>query len=82
MMKDHPVRQYQVVQTDDASVTVRLVPAATFGEGNRVDILRTLRANLDGLAVSLELCETLPRTRANKVRFVVSEIDERRRAQR
>jgi hypothetical protein len=82
MMKDHPVRQYQVVQTDDASVTVRLVPAPTFGEGNRVDILRTLRANLDGLAVSLELCETLPRTRANKVRFVVSEIDERRRAQR
>jgi len=82
MMKDHPVRQYQIVQTDDASVTVRLVPAPTFGEDDRVDILRTLHANLDGLAVSLELCEALPRTRANKVRFVVSEIDERRRAQR
>ncbi len=82
MMKDHPVREYQVVQRDDASVTVRLVPASSFGENNRAGILRTLRANLDGLAVSLELCEALPRTRANKVRFVLSEIDERRRAQR
>ena len=82
MMKDHPVREYQVVQRDDASVTVRLVPAPTFGHDNRADILRTLRDNLDGLAVSLELCETLPRTRANKVRFVLSEIDQRRRARR
>ena len=79
MMKDHPVREYQVVQRDDASVTVRLVPAPTFGEGNRAGILRTLRDNLDGLSVSVELCEALPRTRANKVRFVLSEIEERRR---
>jgi hypothetical protein len=82
MMKDHPVREYQVVQTDDASVTVRLVPAPAFGEANRTGILRTLRANLDGLVVSLELCDTLPRTRANKVRAVVSEIDAGRRGQR
>jgi len=82
MMKDHPVREYQVVQTGDASVTVRVVPAPTFGEDNRAGILRTLRANLDGLPVSLELCDTLPRTRANKVRVVVSELDERRRAER
>jgi phenylacetate-CoA ligase len=82
MMKDHPVREYQVVQGDDASVTVRVVPAPAFGETHRADILRTLRANLDGLPVSLELCETLPRTRANKVRPVVSELDERRRAPR
>jgi phenylacetate-coenzyme A ligase PaaK-like adenylate-forming protein len=81
MMKDHPVREWQVVQTDDTSVTVRLVPGATFGEGNRAGILRALRANLDGLSVSLELCTALPRTRANKVRAVLSEIEERRRAQ-
>jgi phenylacetate-CoA ligase len=80
LMKDHPVREWQVVQTDDTSVTVRLVPGATFGEGNRTGILEALRANLDGLAVSLELCATLPRTRANKVRFVLSELEERRRA--
>jgi hypothetical protein len=30
--------------------------------------------------VSLELCTALERTRANKVRAVVSEIEERRRA--
>jgi len=82
MMKDHPVREFQVVQTDDARVTVRVVPAPSFGADNRAGILRTLRANLDGLVVSLELCEALPRTRANKVRAVISEIDERRRAQR
>ena len=82
MMKDHPVREYQVVQTDDTSVTVRLVPAPAFGEDSRAGILETLRANLDGLSVRLELCEELPRTRANKVRAVVSEIDGRRRAQR
>ena len=73
MMKDHPVREFQVVQTDDASVTVRVVPAPSFGADNRAGILRTLRANLDGLVVSLELCEALPRTRANKVRAVISE---------
>ena len=81
MMKDHPVREWQVVQTDDTKVTVRLVPGATFGEGNRAGILQALRANLDGLSVSLELCTALERTRANKVRAVVSEIEERRRAQ-
>ena len=82
MMKDQPVREYQVVQTDDTSVTVRLVPTPAFGEDNRAGILRTLRANLDGLSVQVELCEALPRTRANKLRAVVSEIDERRRVQR
>ncbi|MGH7305975.1 MAG: hypothetical protein ACRELZ_22040 [Candidatus Rokuibacteriota bacterium] len=82
MMKDHPVREYQVVQTDDTSVTVRLVPTPAFTEDNRAGILRTLRANLDGLSVQVELCEALPRTRANKLRAVVSEIDERRRARR
>jgi phenylacetate-CoA ligase len=80
LMKDHPVREWQVVQTEDTSVTVRLVPGATFGESNRAGILEALRVNLDGLAVSLELCATLPRTRANKVRFVLSEVEERRRA--
>ena len=80
MMKDHPVREWQVVQTDDTRVTVRLVPGASFGEGNRAGILQALRANLDGLSVSLELCTALERTRANKVRAVVSEIEERRRA--
>jgi phenylacetate-coenzyme A ligase PaaK-like adenylate-forming protein len=81
LMKDHPVREYQVVQTDDASVTVRLVPTPGFGEDHRAGILRTLRANLDGLSVQVELCATLPRTRANKLRAVVSEIDARRRAE-
>jgi phenylacetate-CoA ligase len=80
MMKDHPVREWQVVQTDDTRVTVRLVPGASFGEGNRAGILQALRANLEGLSVSLELCTALERTRANKVRAVVSEIEERRRA--
>ena len=82
MMKDHPVREYQVVQTDDASVTVRLVPGPSFDDDHRVGILRTIGANLDGLSVNLEICDALPRTRANKVRVVVSEIDERRRAAR
>jgi hypothetical protein len=80
MMKDHPVREWQVVQTHDTRVTVRLVPGVSFGEGNRAGILQALRANLDGLSVSLELCTALERTRANKVRAVVSEIEERRRA--
>jgi phenylacetate-CoA ligase len=82
LMKDHPVREFQIVQTDDASVTVRLVPGPSFDDDDRAGILRTIGANLDGLSVSLELCEDLPRTRANKVRFVVSEIDARRRVAR
>ena len=49
MMKDHPVREWQVVQTDDTRVTVRLVPRRELRhEGNRAQILQALRANLDG----------------------------------
>jgi phenylacetate-coenzyme A ligase PaaK-like adenylate-forming protein len=75
LMKDHPVREYQVTQRGDASVIVRVVPRPGFQEKSRAEIQQAVAANLPGLPVRLELVSAIPRTRANKLRPVVSEID-------
>ncbi|HEV8511016.1 MAG TPA: hypothetical protein VGQ48_11255 [Gemmatimonadales bacterium] len=73
MFKDQPVREFQVVQRRDLSVELRLVPARGFTPESQHQILQTVRANLPGLEVRLALMEDIPRTRASKLRPVVSE---------
>jgi len=76
-MKDYAVDEFQVVQYADFSVAVRIVPRNGFTDESRKSILQILGANLPGLNVSLQLVEAIERTASNKLRPVISEIDER-----
>jgi phenylacetate-CoA ligase len=74
MLKDYPVREYMVLQRADYSVEVHIAPRNGFSEQNRAEIIQTLSSNLRGLKVSAILVERVPRTAANKLRPVVSEV--------
>lgn len=74
LMKDFPVRQFQIVQAADLSVTVRLVPRDDFSPEHERAILHCIRANLPGLPVRAQVVQNIPRTQSNKWRPVISEV--------
>jgi len=74
LLKDYPVKEYMVVQSEDYSVELQIIPRRGFGERDRLDIARLLSSNLKGLKVSAVLVEQLPRTRSNKLRPVISHV--------
>ena len=75
MMKDYPVREYMFIQRPDYSVEIRIAPRNGFSEDANERILATVQANLPGLRISTLIVEEVPRTRANKWRPVISEVD-------
>jgi phenylacetate-CoA ligase len=77
MMKDHPVREFMFLQRPDYSIEIKVVPKKGFGDDTRKGILATIAANLPGLEVKLMEVESIPRTKANKLRPVVSEVNQR-----
>jgi phenylacetate-CoA ligase len=77
MMKDHPVREFMFLQKSDYSIEIKVVPQKGFGDESRRGILATIGANLPGLEVKLVEVESIPRTKANKLRPVVSEVNQR-----
>ena len=80
LMKDYPVREYMLVQSEDYSVELQLVPRRGFGEQHKVEIIRTLSSNLKGLTVSATLVDRIPRTKANKLRSIVSKVSRNARS--
>ena len=74
LMKDFPVREFMLVQRGDYSVDVKIAPKPGFNDHSRRQIHATIRTNLPGLDVRVETVEAIPRTRANKWQFVVSEV--------
>ncbi len=79
MLKDYPVREFMFIQRPDYSVELKIVPRQGFGQESRRQILATVADNLPGLDLSIELVEEIPRTRANKRRPVISEVNPIRR---
>jgi phenylacetate-CoA ligase len=74
MMKDFPVREFMVVQDEDYSVEVRIVPGAGFSQEFSRQIRGTVEKNLPGLPVELVLVKSLPKTPANKWRPVITRV--------
>lgn len=77
MLKDYPVREFMFLQRPDYSVELQLVPDGNFVEESRASIQATVSANLPGLRVHVVLVDAIPRTKANKWRPVVSEVEPR-----
>jgi phenylacetate-CoA ligase len=75
LMKDYPVRDFQVLQRRDLSVEIRVVARGDFTDESRRGILETVRANVSGVPVDLLLVDDIPRVKANKRRPVISEVD-------
>jgi phenylacetate-CoA ligase len=74
MMKNYPVREFQIYQRADYSVTVRVIPAAAFGDDSAREILHIVRANLPNVPVDLQRVAEIPRTKSNKRKPVISEV--------
>ncbi len=74
MLKDHPVREFMLLQEPDYSVQLMIVPKSEFAEENRRQIEHIVTTNLPGLPVRIDLVEQVPRTVANKWRPVVSKV--------
>ncbi|MDT5159241.1 MAG: hypothetical protein QOH51_3598 [Acidobacteriota bacterium] len=74
MLKDYPVREFMFIQRPDYTVELRVVPKSGFADDARRGISAAVAANLPGLELEIVLVDSIPRTRANKWRPVVSEV--------
>lgn len=72
LLKDFAVREFVFVQAEDYSVELQIVPKPDFSTAHADEIRRLISANLEGLTADVKLVETVPRTRANKWRPVIS----------
>lgn len=72
LMKDFPLREFQIRQNEDYSVDVLVVPNGELRQESADQIVSVLRQNLPGLPLQLTRVDAVPRTRANKWRPVVS----------
>jgi phenylacetate-CoA ligase len=69
----HAIRQFQVVQHKDRSVTLRVAPTATFDAGIEGVLRATWERYLSGVPVKLELVPELPIAQSGKRQVVVVE---------
>ena len=74
LMKDFPVRDFQLHQQSDFRLTVRIVPDEGYTSQTREAVLATLQANLPRLDIVVDIVDAIPRSRANKWRPVMSDV--------
>ncbi len=74
LLKDFAVREFVFVQAENYSVELQIVPKENFKSQDAQIIRETIGANLENLPVDVKLVETVPRTRANKWRPVISHV--------
>jgi phenylacetate-CoA ligase len=67
----HAIRRFQVVQHRDRSITLRIVPTATFDAEIETILRQTWQRYLAGVAVTIERVEDIPLSKSGK-RQVVS----------
>jgi phenylacetate-CoA ligase len=74
LMKDLPIRDFQVVQGEDFTIDVYVVPASGYEMKHGMLVADTLRGNVGGVDVRVRQVAEIPRTAANKWRPVVSHV--------
>ena len=63
-----------VIQAEDYSVDVQVVPKEEFSDRDSDSILNTVRQNLPGLSVTLTTVNSIAKTKANKWRPVITRV--------
>lgn len=74
LMKDFPLREFQIRQAADYSIEVVLVPNTGYEPSHGDAILAVLQLNLPGLPMHLTIANEIPRSGANKWRPVLSHV--------
>ena len=74
LLKDYPLRDYQVVQRADYGILVRVVPLAGFDEATERAIRDAVAMNLPGLPIEIRRESEIERNASNKWRPVISEV--------
>jgi phenylacetate-CoA ligase len=75
LIRDFPVREFMCLQRPDYSVDLKIVTKPSFTEESQKQIKSTLEANLPGLDIRIAIVDKIPKTKAGKWRFVVSEVN-------
>jgi len=73
-MKDFPVREFMVIQEENYSVEVRIIPGKDFTKESFSQIRTTIEQNLPGLLIEFSLVDSVPKTQANKWRPVITRV--------
>ena len=79
LMKGFPVREFMFLQRADYSIELQIVPRPEFDDRCRQEILHTVSLNVPDLPLRIVEVEEIPRTRSNKRRPVMSEVEMSRR---
>ena len=75
MLREYPVREFLFWQRQDHSIELQIVPQKEFDERILRKIEEILKANLPGLPIKIELKDSVVRTKSNKWRPVISEVN-------
>jgi phenylacetate-CoA ligase len=68
------IDQFQVIQDEVESMTVRIVPTAAWSNESEASIISALQQRGAGLDVRIERVKEIPLTPGGKRRFVISNI--------
>ena len=71
-----PIKEAQIVQTTVGRLHVRYVPAAGFTADSARQIIAAIQERMDGVEVTLEAVESIPRSANGKFRAVVSRVSQ------
>lgn len=74
LLKSYPVREYVFVQQENYGIDLHIVPKPGFSDNHYAEIEKTISSNLEGLVIRIKLVEEVPRTRANKLRPVMTKV--------
>lgn len=74
LMKEQPLREFQVVQRADYSVDVLVVPNERFTDATGAEIVRVLAESLPGIPIRLQRVTAIARTEAGKWRPVITHV--------
>jgi len=74
LLKDFAVREFQFIQAEDYSVELQIAPKNGFDIEQKNSILQTIETIFPDLPVKLKIVEEVQRTRANKLRPVITNV--------
>ncbi len=74
LLKDFAVREFVVIQAEDYGIELQIAPKNEFDVEQKKKILQIIQSNFPGLPVELKIVAEVPRTRANKLRPVITNV--------
>ena len=74
LLKDFAVREFAVIQAEDYGIELQIAPKNGFDAEQKKSILQIIQSNFPGLPVEIKIVTEVPRTRANKLRPVITNV--------